>query len=166
MAPSKVKPVTAEEILAVFSGENPQPLSANEVATSVWISRGQGTPEVASRHTKPVLDRMAADGTLHVADGRDEARAIGRTAAARHNIAYYHLADRAKEHLRTIEENKQRATRVETMARMLREHHADLLTNVYPTFNGLRLQLTYDQAKVLWDILAQRRQDQSGQSSE
>ena len=153
MARSKVEPVTPEEIIAALSGSRPQPLSANEIATVVWIARGQGSPEVASRHTTPVLAAMVADGVVYKAENRNAAKLIGRRATARNNLAYYDLAERANAILAEIEKGRHRQIRGSELAKMLGEYHPDLFTNTYFMGGEVRLGLTPEQAEELWDLL-------------
>jgi hypothetical protein len=160
MAPSKVAPVTEQEILAILGREHVQPLSANELAIEVGTARSMSTPEVAVRHTKPVLDGMVAAGVLHKAEGGDAARAIGRKAAARANVTYFALAERANAQLREIEEVKHRRARLVTLAQMLRDDHPDLFTQGYTWGGELRLTMTLEQAELLRDRLSPALQPQ------
>lgn len=153
MPRSKVEPVTPEEIITALSGTRPQPLSANEIATSVWIKRGQGSPEVATRHTRPVLEAMVVDGVLYKAKDRDAARLIGRRATPRNNLAYYDLAERANAVLDKVEKDRHRMIRGAELARMFHEFHPDLFTHAYLMGGEVRLGLAIEQAEKLWDLL-------------
>lgn len=165
MPPSKVAPITDEEIIAVFTGERAQPLSSNEVATAIWTTRGYDTTEVASRHTKPVLDRMVTEGVLHRAEGRHAAQLVGRRAAARENVTYYHLAETANAILAEIEKNKHRFARMQVLAKAFAEHHPNLFASGFVMNGEVCLRLTAEQAEKLWDQLAPVLQPQPDQPS-
>lgn len=148
--PSKTKPATSEEVLAVLT-KYPYVFSPTEVATRVfWARGGTGDPRIATSldpdrnnvpvvradHVRVALKQLCLSGEVASTIGL-AARYLGNCwHDPRPNVSYYTLATlaeqaRAANHLKAESER-----RVALLAARLAAKLTDNVTKVMPSFSG------------------------------
>lgn len=161
----ELDPVTPNEILALYEGENATRVwSPQQVAERVWRNRGgegeydkhprlrNDVPQVVARHVRPVLRALSEEGVLCSAVG-DDSRDIGVAFDGPvRNVRYFGRVDSA-ERIRAQRAAQDRAReQAKTAADQLRQVMAGQVTTVRVSRSGVvTVELTADQTR---DLLA------------